>query len=44
MPAVAVFASFVFAAIFMPETYGLSLDEIKAIYATGEIEVHTLYR
>lgn len=39
IPAMAILTSAIFAAIFMPETHGLSLKEIGAIYSEGESEV-----
>ena len=36
MPAVAILFSAIFAALFMPETHGLSLKEITAIYSVDE--------
>ena len=39
IPAVAILTSAIYAAIFMPETHGLSLKEIGGIYSTGEPEV-----
>ena len=39
IPAVAILASLIFAAMFMPKTHGLSLKEIGAIYSNGEMEV-----
>ena len=39
IPAMAILSSLVFAAMFMPETHGLSLKEIGAIYSKGESQV-----
>ena len=39
IPAVAILASAMYAALFMPETQGLSLKQIGAIYSEGEVEV-----
>ena len=39
MPAVAVAASTIIAAIFMPETQGLSLDEIRKIYGKSDVKL-----
>ena len=39
IPAVAILTSAIYAAIFMPETHGLSLKEIGGIYSKGEPEV-----
>ena len=39
IPAVAILASAIYAAIFMPETHGLSLQEIGEIYAKETVDV-----
>ena len=39
MPAGAVAASTIIAAIFMPETQGLSLDEIRKIYGKSDVKL-----
>ena len=37
IPAVAITLSAIYAAMFMPETHGLSLKEIGALYSTEEV-------
>ena len=39
IPAVAILASAIWAAVFMPETHGLSLKEIGKLYSPGKQEV-----
>ena len=39
IPAVAILASAIYAAIFMPETHGLSLQEIGEIYSKEIVDV-----
>ena len=39
IPVIAIFASGIFAAIFMPETHGLSLMEIRKLYV-DKVSVH----
>ena len=39
IPAISVLCSAIYAAMFMPETHGLTRKEIRNIYAGGETEV-----
>ena len=39
IPAVAILASAIYAGLFMPETHGLSLNEIGSIYTKADVEV-----
>ena len=43
IPAAAILASAIYAAIFMPETHGLSLKEIGEIYSKERVDVSYHY-
>ena len=43
IPAGAILFSALFAAVFMPETHGLSLKEIREIYSEGVLEVRNFF-
>ena len=43
IPAIAILSSAIIAAIFMPETHGLTLKEIGELYSTEQVNLRILH-